>query len=113
MASGPQRRREIVTVATILERTRDSIIQEWFGRVQADETLMSIPLSREQRCGHLPLIFIDLICRLRSQVPMGTKEPRSAVAARHGVEPLQAGLYRCHVGRRVPDVAGQHLQLPA
>ncbi len=85
MASGPERRREIVTVATILERNRDSIIQEWFGRVQADETLMSIPLNREQRCGHLPSIFIDLICRLRSQVPMGTKEPRSAVAARHGV----------------------------
>jgi CheY-like chemotaxis protein len=91
VASGPQHRREIVTVATILERNRDSIIQEWFGRVQAEETLMSIPLSREQRCSHLPLVFIDLICRLRSQEPMGTKEPRSTGAARHGANRFSQG----------------------
>jgi CheY-like chemotaxis protein len=91
VTSGPQRRREIVTVATILERNRDSIIQEWFGRVQAEETLMSVPLSREQRCSHLPLVFIDLICRLRSQEPMGTKEPRSTGAARHGVNRFSQG----------------------
>jgi CheY-like chemotaxis protein len=91
VASGPQRRREIVTVATILERNRDHIIQEWFGRVQAEETLMSIPLSREQRCSHLPLVFIDLINRLRLQEPMGTKGPRSAGAARHGVNRFSQG----------------------
>jgi CheY-like chemotaxis protein len=91
VASSPQRRREIVTVATILERSRDSIIQEWFGRVQAEETLMSIPLNREQRCGHLPLVFMDLICRLRSQEAMGTREPRSAGAARHGVNRFNQG----------------------
>jgi CheY-like chemotaxis protein len=91
VASGPQHRREIVTVATILERNRDSIIQEWFGRLQAEETLMSIPLSREQRCSHLPLVFIDLICRLRSQEPMGTKEPRSTGAARHGANRFSQG----------------------
>jgi CheY-like chemotaxis protein len=91
MASDPQRRREIVTVATILERNRDSIIQEWFGRVQAEETLMSIPLNREQRCSHLPSVFIDLISRLRSQEPMGTKEPRSTGAARHGVNRFSQG----------------------
>jgi CheY-like chemotaxis protein len=91
VTSGPQRRREIVTVATILERNRDSIIQEWFGRVEALETLMSVPLSREQRCSHLPLVFNDLICRLRSQEPMGTKEPRSAGAARHGANRFSQG----------------------
>lgn len=91
VASGPQRRREIVTVATILERNRDSIIEEWLGRVQTEETLMSIPLSREQRCSHLPLVFIDLICRLRSREPMGTKEPRSDGAASHGVHRFSQG----------------------
>ena len=91
VASGPQHRREIVTVATILERNRDSIIQEWFGRLQAEETLMSIPLSREQRCSHLPSVFIDLISRLRSQEPMGTKEPRSTGAARHGANRFSQG----------------------
>jgi CheY-like chemotaxis protein len=91
VASGPQCRREIVTVATILERNRDSIIQEWFARVQAEETLMEIPLSREQRCNHLPSVFVDLISRLRSQEPMGTKEPRSSGAARHGVNRFSQG----------------------
>lgn len=91
VANGPQRRHEIVTVATILECNRDSIIQEWFGRVQAEKTLMSIPLSREQRCGHLPAVFTDLICRLRTQEPMGTKEPRSAGAAKHGVNRFSQG----------------------
>lgn len=91
VAGGPQRKREIVTVATILECNRDCIIQEWFGRVQAEETLMSIPLSREQRCSHLPLAFIDLMSRLRLQEPMGNKEPRSAGAARHGINRFNQG----------------------
>jgi CheY-like chemotaxis protein len=91
VASGPQHRREIVTVATILERSRDNIIQEWFGRVQAEEALMSVALSRDQRCSHLPLVFIDLISRLRSKEPMGTKEPRSTGAARHGANRFSQG----------------------
>ncbi len=91
VASGPQHRREIVTVATILERSRDTIIQEWFGRVQAEEALMSVALSRDQRCSHLPLVFIDLISRLRSKEPMGTKEPRSTGAARHGANRFSQG----------------------
>src|SRR5271154_3259903 len=52
VASGPLRTREIETVAEILERTTDSTIQEWYERIQTDETLMSIPMSRELRCGH-------------------------------------------------------------
>ena len=91
VASGPQRKREIVTVATILERNRDSIIQEWLGRVQTFETLMSIPLSGEQRCSHLPLVFIDLINRLRLQEPLGNKEPRSAGAVMHGANRFNQG----------------------
>jgi CheY-like chemotaxis protein len=90
LASGPQRRREIVTVATILERSRDSIIQEWFGRLQTEEKLMSIPLSREQRCSHLPLLFSDLVYRLRSRKLMGPNEPKSA-AARYGVNRFNQG----------------------
>ena len=91
VASGPQRTREIVTVATILERTTGSIIQQWFARVQAEEKLMSIPLSFEQRCSHLPMVFSDLVYRLRSPRPIGTKELKSAAAARHGVDRFRQG----------------------
>jgi len=91
VASGPQRTREIVTVATILERTTGSIIQEWFGRVQTDAKLMSVPLSFEQRCSHLPMLFSDLVYRLRSQQPIGTKELKSSGAARHGIDRFRQG----------------------
>ena len=91
VASGPQRTREIVTVATILERTTGSIIQQWFARVQTEEKLMSIPLSFEQRCSHLPMVFSDLVFRLRSQRPIGTKELRSTTAARHGANRFRQG----------------------
>jgi CheY-like chemotaxis protein len=91
VASGPQRRREIVTVATILERTTGGMIQEWFKRVQAEETLMSVPLSFEQRCSHLPTVFSDLVHRLRSLKPIGTKEPIAEGAARHGVNRFNQG----------------------
>jgi CheY-like chemotaxis protein len=91
VASGPLRTREIETVSEILERTTDSTIQEWFERIQTDETLMSIPMSRELRCGHLPLIFRDLISRLGSSKPIGSKELISASAAKHGVDRFRQG----------------------
>ncbi len=91
VASGSQRTREIVTVATILERTTGSIIQQWFARVQAEEKLMSIPLSFEQRCSHLSMVFSDLVYRLRSPRPIGTKELKSAAAAKHGIDRFRQG----------------------
>src|ERR1700691_3549643 len=53
LADGPQRTREIETVATVLERTTESIMQEWFGRVQREQKLRFIGMSYEQRCSHL------------------------------------------------------------
>jgi len=91
VASGPQRAREIETVAAILERTTGSIIQEWFGRVTTEERLTSIPMSYEQRCSHLPMVFSDLVYRLRAQRPIGTKELKSTGAARHGVDRFRQG----------------------
>ena len=53
--------------------------------------LMSVPLSIEQRGSHLPMVFSDLVYRLRSQRPIGTKEMKSAAAARHGVNRFRQG----------------------
>jgi CheY-like chemotaxis protein len=91
VASGPLRTREIETVAEILERTTDSTIQEWYERIQTDATLMSIPMSRELRCAHLPLILRDLISRLGSTKPIGSKELISSSAAKHGVDRFRQG----------------------
>jgi CheY-like chemotaxis protein len=91
MASGPQRKPEIETVATILERTMEDTIQNWHEHVQREESLMAIPMSREQRCGHLPDLFREMICRLRAQKHLGTKELTSSGAAEHGANRFNQG----------------------
>jgi CheY-like chemotaxis protein len=90
-ASGPQRTREIQTVATILERTAESTIQEWYARIQKEAKLMAIPMTHQERCGHLPLVFRDLTWRLRSQQPIGTKALISSGAVEHGISRFRRG----------------------
>jgi hypothetical protein len=81
---GPQGKRRIETVASVLERSAEGTILEWFARIETNPTLMSIPMSREQRCRHLPLLFQELIARLRSGQPIGSRELTSSNAAEHG-----------------------------
>lgn len=91
VASGPLRARTVESVAAILERTAQDTIQEWFERIQTDEKLMSIPMSFELRCGHLPQVFRDLRSRLLSSTPIGSKDLISPAAARHGLDRLKQG----------------------
>jgi len=91
LATGPSRLRAVESVATILERSADSTIQDWFGRVQLEESLMAVPLSRELRCFHLISVFRDLVERLRSFKPLGSKEPMSVSAAEHGLTRRKQG----------------------
>jgi CheY-like chemotaxis protein len=84
LASGPSHLRIVESVATILERSTHSTIQDWFERIELDESLMAIPLSRELRCVHLISVFRDLVNRLRSFKPLGSKEPMSVSASEHG-----------------------------
>ena len=91
LASGAPGPRVVESVATILERSAQSTIEDWFQHVQVEERLMAVPLSNEQRCGHLPQVFRDLVYRLRSSKPLGTKEVMSIAAAQHGVTRRQQG----------------------
>jgi len=75
----------VETVATILERTANLSIADWLRRVGFEEALMAIPLSDETRSEHLPALFSDLVVRLRSFKPLGTKEHPSSIAAAHGI----------------------------
>jgi DNA-binding NtrC family response regulator len=56
VAIGPVRNREVETVAAILDRTSYTAIQEWYKLVQTDELVMSVSMSRDLRCGHLPSV---------------------------------------------------------
>jgi DNA-binding response OmpR family regulator len=91
LAIGPPAVRIIETVATILERTTASTIQGWFALVQTDKKVMTVSLTFDQRCSHLPQVFRDLAARLRSPQPIGSKELVSPAAAAHGVSRRQQG----------------------
>jgi hypothetical protein len=72
----------IESVATILERELDTMIQDWLFRVEQEPELTCIPLNFDDRTGHLPRLLHDVIARLR--LDAGTKAPISKAAADHG-----------------------------
>jgi hypothetical protein len=48
------------SVATILERTATTTIQDWYEHTLFNKELTAVPMSRERRCAHLPQLFRDL-----------------------------------------------------
>jgi CheY-like chemotaxis protein len=71
-----------VSVASILEHDLDATIQAWMALVERDEELTCIPLSFDERTGHLPGLLADLIYRLR--LPPIAKANFSIAARQHG-----------------------------
>jgi CheY-like chemotaxis protein len=88
---GPPPARITETVAAIVERTAQDTIDEWYKRLQTDEMIMAIPLSKEERCSYLPQVFCDLVNRLKSSKPIGSTELMSDAAAAHGINRRQHG----------------------
>jgi hypothetical protein len=72
----------VESVADILERELQNVIKEWLGRVEKEPDLTNIPLTYEERTGHLPHLLHDVVSRLR--LDAGTKAPISKAAADHG-----------------------------
>jgi DNA-binding response OmpR family regulator len=81
----------VETVATILARSTEECIEEWFGQVQLDSNLLKVNLTREERCRHLPKVFSDLVERLSANQPLGAKGAVSPAAEAHGVDRRQEG----------------------
>ena len=91
LAKGPLHKRKIETLATILERTCEASIADWYVEVEKEDTLRAVPLSREARCGHLPQLFRDLGRRLQAFKPLGSKELKSQSASDHGLARRRQG----------------------
>jgi hypothetical protein len=72
----------VESVADILERELQAVIDEWLARVEKEPDLAQIPLNYEERTGHLPHLLHDVINRLR--LDAGTKATISKAAADHG-----------------------------
>jgi ActR/RegA family two-component response regulator len=83
-----RRNRAVVRVAEsvsgILESDHEPIIQQWMKRVSAHKQLMSIPLSFQERTGHLPQLLEDLVARLRRPHSLEGMNLESASAHEHG-----------------------------
>ena len=69
-------------VSDILERELYPMIEAWLVRVEKGSDLTHIPLSHNERTGHLPHLMHDVINRLR--LDPGTKAPVSTAAGDHG-----------------------------
>jgi hypothetical protein len=72
----------IESVPDILERELQGVIADWLARVEKESDLTCIPLTFEERTGHLPQLLVDLVARLR--LGEGTKAPTSKAASIHG-----------------------------
>jgi DNA-binding response OmpR family regulator len=80
---GTRKLKAIERVASILERDTPATIKDWLERVDSEEELTCVPLSNEQRTGHLPKLLEELVHRLRVPRNLGTKHVSEA-AVQHG-----------------------------
>jgi DNA-binding response OmpR family regulator len=79
------RLRPAENVATILEQSTQSTIDDWLLRVELEPHIIDVPLGAAERCAHLPQLFRDLVFRLRNPLPLGTRALVSPSAAYHGL----------------------------
>jgi CheY-like chemotaxis protein len=91
LLAGPPTVRTIESVADILKRSVQITIREWYDRIKTDEKVMAVALTYEQRTGHLPGVFYDLVSRLESRKPIGSKELVSFTAKEHGINRRRQG----------------------
>jgi len=76
--------RALESVSTILERECNATIQDWLLRVERDKELTRIPLTFEERTGHLPQLLRDLVLRLRKSQRLDMDNGTSDSAWEHG-----------------------------
>jgi YesN/AraC family two-component response regulator len=79
------------TVAAILQRSVEDTIRAWYGRIKTDKKVMAISMPFEQRTCHLQQVFKDLVSRLESAKPIGSKELVSKAATDHGINRQEQG----------------------
>jgi hypothetical protein len=72
-------------IASVLERESQSTIADWLFMVKAEPDIITVQLTAQERCAHLPQMFVDLVTRLRNPLPLGTRAMMSDAAHDHGM----------------------------
>jgi hypothetical protein len=85
----------IETVATVLETELKPTIERWMKRVGTISELTKIPLSDEERTGHLPQLLRDLIARLRGGEEFAERSETSQPTITVGFGSIRATPLRC------------------
>jgi CheY-like chemotaxis protein len=92
LARGPNaQERTPQNVAFILEHNTEATIADWLLRVDQEPDVITVRLSPELRCAHLPRLFADLVARLRKPLPLGTRALVSDAAIAHGIARREQG----------------------
>jgi hypothetical protein len=73
------------TVASVLERESQSTIAYWLSCVETEPDIITVPLIAQERCAHLPVMFVDIVTRLRDPLPLATRALMSDAAHEHGM----------------------------
>jgi DNA-binding response OmpR family regulator len=81
----------VESVADILERSVQSTIEEWIHLVGDEPEVISVRLDDNERCGHLPQLFRELVYRLHFPVRLGARAVPSEAAMEHGTRRRQQG----------------------
>ncbi|MGA7818477.1 MAG: response regulator [Candidatus Sulfotelmatobacter sp.] len=86
LARKPAPRSEKERVGAILRRCISTIVEEWLVRTKRSSELNHLPLSDEERTGHLPKLIEDLTVRLSkpSATAKDSDATFSAAAVAHG-----------------------------
>ena len=75
---------KLENIADILEAETQKTIDDWLKLVKAEPAITWDTVTDVQRCAHLTPLFAELISRLRSPLPLGSKALSSPAAELHG-----------------------------
>jgi DNA-binding response OmpR family regulator len=86
MVRKPAARVEKERVGAILQRCNTAVVEDWLARAKESPELNQLPLSDEERTGHLPTLIEDLIVRLSKPSATGKDSDAafSVAAVAHG-----------------------------
>jgi CheY-like chemotaxis protein len=79
------------TVASILERDENVIIERWLVRIKQNTELSDVPLADDDRMGHLPELIKEVVSRLRGDRVVEAVASDSPAAVKHGELRLRQG----------------------
>ena len=83
--------RAVESIANLIAREADAVMQVWFMQVMQERELATVKLTAEERCEHLPHALRDIVFRLRYPQPLGSRALFSMAALQHGARRRRQG----------------------